>query len=57
MLLTGVGVFSTGNDSPVRADWFTNRSFAVISRASAGAMTALRDPAGTGFPKAPNRVE
>ena len=31
--------FSTGNDSPVSADWVTNRSFAEINRTSAGVMS------------------
>ncbi len=39
LLLTGAGVFSTGKDSPVNADWFMKRSFAVITRASAGVMS------------------
>ena len=33
------GNFSTGRDSPVMADWLTNRSLATITRQSAGIMS------------------
>ncbi len=35
----GPGIFSTGKDSPVNADWLTNKSLADITRASAGVMS------------------
>ena len=37
----GCACFSTGKDSPVSGAWFTNRSFAAITRRSAG----IRSPA------------
>ncbi len=33
--------FSTGSDSPVNEDWFTNKSFAQIKRASAGIISPV----------------